>query len=383
MTPDKPGRPGKNIHAFWLFFPAAAILAALAVPLSIFAVFSGTGWPPGLIGAGHGHELIFGFALALIAGYTLGPQPRRVLLPLFVLWLLARITWLLAPDSWAAQLPSPAFALLLAYYVVPRFNAAKKWRNKIAGPLILTLCLMVPGFWLTGLAGPQNLVPAPTQLLHSAVLGLLLLMTFMGGRIIAPAVAGTLEKKGIPLEARVQPRIEGALIVLLISAMGLAMSEVTNRFAGILLLASALLIAVRILRWRVWHCPERPDLLVFATGYLWLAAGAGVSGLHLLSGAPATPALHLITVGALGTLSASVMLRLAWQRASRRPPPGWQVITVAVLLGLSALGRYLAGPTPFASPFWLWLSAGLWCTTYLGVAIQLLALFRAAHKPRK
>lgn len=383
MTSDKSPRSGRNLHAFWLFFPAAALLAALAVPLSIHGVLSGTGWPPGLLGAGHGHELIFGFALALIAGYTLGPQPRRVLATLFTLWLLARVTWLLAPDSWPAQLLSPAFALLLACYVVPRFNAAKKWRNKIAGPLILVLCLMVPGFWLTELVGPEILIPDRTRLLQSAVFGLLLLMTFMGGRIIAPAVGGTLEKKGIPLKARVQPRIEGALIVLLIVAMGLAMGEITERLAGLVLLPAALLIMVRIFRWRLWHCPERPDLLVFSAGYLWLAAGAAVTGTHLLASLPPTPALHLITVGALGTLSASVMLRLAWQRGSRSPPPGWQSISLAVLLGLSAVSRYLAGPTPFASPGWLWLSAGLWCVAYLGVAIQLLILYRPAHNHRK
>lgn len=383
MTSDKSARPAKNIHAFWLFFPAAAILAALAVPLSIHGVLSGTGWPPGLLGAGHGHELIFGFALALIAGYTLGPQPRRILATLFILWLLARITWLLAPGSWPAQLLSPAFALLLARYAVPRFNAAKKWRNRIAGPLILVLCLMVPGFWLTGLVGPDGLIPDRTRLLQSAVLGLLLLMTFMGGRIIAPAVAGTLEKKGISLEARVQPRVEGALLVLLILAMGLAMGSATERLAGAVLLPAAGLVAVRILRWRLWHCPERPDLLVFAAGYLWLAAGAAVTGTHLLAGIPAIPALHLITVGALGTLSASVMLRLAWQRASRRPPPGWQPISLSALIGLSAIFRYLAGPTPFASPGWLWLSAGLWSAAYLGVALQLLMLYRPAHNRRK
>lgn len=383
MTSDKSPRPAKNIHAFWLFFPAAAILAALAVPLSIHGVLSGTGWPPGLLGAGHAHELIFGFALALIAGYTLGPQPRRILAILFILWLLARITWLLAPDSWPAQLLSPAFALLLARYVVPRFNAAKKWRNRIAGPLILALCLMVPGFWLTGVVSPDGLMPDRTRLLQSAVLGLLLLMTFMGGRIIAPAVAGTLEKKDIPLEARVQPRLEGALLVLLILAMGLAMGSATERLAGAVLLPAAGLVAVRILRWRLWHCPERPDLLVFAAGYLWLAAGAAVTGTHLLAGIPAIPALHLITVGALGTLSASVMLRLAWQRASRCPPPGWQPISLSALIGLSAIFRYLAGPTPFASPGWLWLSAGLWSAAYLGIALQLLMLYRPAHNRRK
>lgn len=142
MTSDNSGMPRKNIHAFWLFFPAASLFAALTVPLSVFSVLSGTGWPPGLLGAGHGHELIFGFALALVAGYTLGPQPYRVLTVLFVLWLLARVSWILAPESLAAQLLSPAFALLLARHAIPRFQAAKKWRNRVAGPLILLLCLL-------------------------------------------------------------------------------------------------------------------------------------------------------------------------------------------------------------------------------------------------
>jgi uncharacterized protein involved in response to NO len=375
----------KPVHAFWLFFPAASILATLVVPLSIYAVTSGTGWPAGLLGAGHGHELIFGFALALIAGYTLGPQPRRVLLPLFSLWLLARVAWLTIPDSFIAQILSPAFALLLARYVVPRFNAAKKWRNKVAGPLILLLCVLAPLFWLSGWVTANTNLPVPgrMQLLHSAIIGLLLLMTFMGGRVIAPAVAGTLEKKGVPLEARVQPRIEGALLLLLLAAVLLSLAEPLSVITGLLLLASAALLVVRTLRWRLWHCPERPDLLIFALGYLWLAVGSATIGAHLIAGLPVVPALHLVTVGALGTLSASVMLRLAWQRAHRCPPPAWQVLGLGTLIAAATVARYLAGPVPFSEPGWLWTSAGLWSMSYAGVTVQLLLLVGPAHSRRK
>lgn len=375
----------KPVHAFWLFFPAASILAALVVPLSIYAAMSGTGWPPGLLGAGHGHELVFGFALALVAGYTLGPQPRRVLLPLFSLWLLARVAWLIAPESFIAQALSPAFALLLARYVVPRFNAAKKWRNKIAGPLILLLCVLAPVFWLSGWINTNTNFPVPgrLQLLHSAIIGLMLLMTFMGGRIIAPAVAGTLGKKGIPLEARVQPRIEGALLLLLSTAVMSSLIQPLAILTGLLLLTCAALILVRTFRWRLWHCPERSDLLIFALGYLWLAVGAFTLGAHLIAGRPVVPALHLITIGALGTLSASVMLRLAWQRAHRCPPPAWQVLALGALMAATAIARYIAGPVPFSEPNWLWLSAGLWCLAYSGVTIQLFLLIRPAHSRRK
>ncbi|OJT01394.1 short-chain dehydrogenase [Marinobacter nauticus] len=363
--------PGR-IHAFWLFFPAAALWAAVVVPMSLFAVMSGTGWPPGLLGAGHGHELIFGFALALIAGYTLGPQPWRLLAPLFGLWLAARFSWLLAPEWLLSQLLSPAFALLLAWQVVPRFQAAKKWRNKIAGPLILALCLLALAYALT------DWIPAvltKRSLMEVAILGLMLLMTFMGGRIIAPAVAGTLEKRGIPLEARVQPRIEGALLIVLPLAMICLPFSGTRLISGALLLLAATLIIVRTVRWKLWRCTDRPDLLVLALGYLWLAAGAGATGVHLFTGQSLVPALHLITIGALGTLSGSVMLRLAWQRACRTFPPAWQVLVLASAMAIAAISRYLTGDAPYSQSSLLWLASGVWALAFSGLASQLLALF--------
>src|SRR5690554_7912749 len=113
----------KPMHAFWLFFPAAASWAALVVPLSLFSVLSGTGWPPGLIGAGHGHELVFGFALALIAGYTFVTQTLRIVGRLVGLWLAARVSCLLVSEWQVIELVRCTVALLLARYVVPRFQA--------------------------------------------------------------------------------------------------------------------------------------------------------------------------------------------------------------------------------------------------------------------
>ncbi|MFC4259282.1 NnrS family protein [Marinobacter lacisalsi] len=374
-----------TIQAFRVFFPAASLYAALSVPLSVVAVMSGSGWPPGLLGAGHGHELIFGFALALIAGYTLGPQPPRLMVMLLGLWLVARVSWALVPESWFAQAMSPAFALVLARYVVPRFSAAKKWRNKTAAPLILLICLLAPAFWLASetRAAYPPFAPDPYQLMHSAILGLILLMTFIGGRMIAPAVAGTLDKKGIALEARVQPRLEGALIILLATATILSLTALPPWPTALALLSSSVLIALRTARWKLWHCPERPDLLMLAVGYLWLAIGTAMTGIHLMMEVSVAPALHLVTIGALGTLSTSVMLRLAWQRAHRRPPPPWQVLSVTLLTSIAAVARYLAGPAAFTEPGWLWLSATSWSLAYGLVSMQLFLLLRSPHTARK
>jgi len=369
--------PGKPFHAFWLFFPAASLWAALSVPLSIFSATSG--WPPGFIGAGHGHELIFGFALALVAGYTLGPQPWRVLTPIFLAWCLARAFWLIAPELLVSQALSIAFGLMVARQVVPRFQAAKKWRNKVAGPLILALCLAALAYTLSHYGLP---LPSVRRIMLATIIGLLLLMTFIGGRAIAPAIAGILEKRGIPLNARVQPRIEGALLILLSLSILLMLTPATDRTTGLLLIVSGGLIALRTARWKLWLCGHRPDLLVFGLGYLWLATGSTVIGIALLRGQAPLPAMHLITVGALGTLSCSVMLRQAWQRAHRHFPPRWQVLTFAVSIGLAAITRFSAGTNPYAQTDLLWISAIAWSATYAGVFIQLLLLFRHAQTKR-
>ena len=67
------------------------------------------------------------------------------------------------------------------------------------------------------------------------------------------------------------------LLALLLSFLPVAAPAV-----GLLLLVAGFLIVVRAARWKLWHCRNRPDLLVLALGYLWLAAGAGASGLSLL-----------------------------------------------------------------------------------------------------
>lgn len=373
--------------AFTLFFPLAALLASLAVPLSVWASLSGRGWPAGLIGSGHGFELVFGFALALVAGYTLGPQPARVLYPLVGLWLAARLLRIPFPDNSLSMLLPIAFALLLAWHVVPRFNAAKQWRNRTTAPLLLTLCLL-PSMaalllliWRLSPTLAAALRLDSARLMHAAVLCLLLLMGFIGGRVIAPAAAITLNQRGIELKARLQPRMEGALIILLglaITALlmpGLA-AEYSYPIAGLLLMGTGGVFAVRGLRWQLWKCAARPDLLAFGIGYAWLALGSLASGAAFVSQQHPTAALHLITVGGLGTLSTSVMLRLYFQRTRKTPPPTAWVIGITGLIAIAGVTRYLCGPTPYFQPWLLSLSAASWALAYLLLAALMIRLGR-------
>src|SRR5690606_33192844 len=162
-----------------------------------------------------------------------------------------------------------AFALLLAWHVVPRFRAARQWRNKSTGPLILTLCLL-PLCWLLlmliwhrwpGLAASIDL--NLSRLMHAGVLCLLLLMSFIGGQ------------QGIELRARSQPRLEGAMLILLGLAMVALLVPIlpgsySYPLAGGALMAAGMVLLVRNIRWKLWRCGSRPDLLGFGMGYLLL-----------------------------------------------------------------------------------------------------------------
>lgn len=376
MAEPAPRTPRQPFANAW-FFPAATLYAALVLPWSLAGLLGLLPVPPGLSTPyGHAHELLFGFALAVVAGYLLGPQPPRLTLLLLAAWALARLGWLFWPGGWLAILGAALFATALAWKVVPRFwGAAKKWRNQAVAPLVIVL----------GLASVLGSSLAPwlpgARLLQGTLLALATLLFFMGGRIIAPALAGHAQSRGWNLRARVQPRLEGAGLILLGLAL-IALLMAQARLAGLLLLAAGLVSGLRWLRWLPWRHVRRADLAVLLLGYAWLVIGLLLFGAALLFAAlPLTVALHGITVGALGTLTLAVMARTRllyrFRDANARP---W-IHPAAGLLTLAALARILpflleGNPRP-----WLLAAAGCWSLAYLMLFV-LLWQTRGSVSPR-
>src|SRR5574340_753142 len=134
--------PSARIPHRW-FFPAAAAYAALALPVSVLAMLGMIPAPRAFSHPlGHAHEMLVGFALAVVAGYQLPQIARGRLALMFGLWIAGRVLFVTFPRSVAASLPDVAFALALAAHIAPRlFVAAKKLRN-LALPLVLSaLCV--------------------------------------------------------------------------------------------------------------------------------------------------------------------------------------------------------------------------------------------------
>lgn len=197
-----------------VFFPVATVFAIVVLPASLSAMLGVTPLFPGLASpAGHAHELLFGFALAVVAGNQLGPRPMRTLVVLLASWLLARIAFIAAPTGLVSVASNVLFPALLVYHVAPRLlGSAKKWRNQALPAALLAICASAAALTLT-IAWPSEQRVASRDAIAIAVALFALLLLFMGGRLIAPTVAGQIYRQGGNLEARVQPRIEGALIV--------------------------------------------------------------------------------------------------------------------------------------------------------------------------
>ncbi len=376
-TPRNPvaTAPTRLVTETW-FFPLAAAYGALSVPLFIVGWLGGLPMPPGLLTpAGHAHELLFGFALAVVTGFLVNrASPVRLGL-LLTLWLLARLTFLFDPGGAAAVATNIGFAGLVAMTAAPRFmKAAKKWRNRLIGPMVLAICAAAAIFQLFS-AGDGGF--GLYVVLAEAVVLFALLMVFFGGRLIAPAAAGAIERGGGVLKARVQPRIEGAILLAMIAAALTAPIPALHSAHGLLLILAGLLALVRLGRWQLWRCTQRPDLLCLGLGYAWLGSGLVLLGTARGFDVGLAPgiATHAITVGALGTLTTSIMLR---NRLLRLRVPleraGPVFLAMTLLITTAALARLVGGPL-----HGLMLAAAAWSLALLLLLAQLLWFRHPGH----
>ncbi|ODS91401.1 MAG: hypothetical protein ABS45_11405 [Comamonas sp. SCN 65-56] len=352
--------------SYW--FPVAALYAAIALPWSVLGQLGLLPAPQALqTGLDHAHEMIFGYALAVVAGYTLVPGSGKKSFVLLGVWLAARLAFLLAPLGSLAFVLDALFVLGLAGLVTPIYLRASKWSNRSVGLIIGALAAAALAF--------HALPPlAVHQAVRAAVLLLSMLMFFMGGRILAPAVAGHLRAKGAPIEHVVQPGLEVAVLALLAAGIVcLLLPWPWAARAGVVaLLTAALLTLVRMVRWHFWLCHDKPDLVALLAGYFWLIAGWVLVAWAVLAGHAVSTALHAITVGALGTLTFGVMLRTQMFRAtSDTNHLPWAYAAVALLtlaallrLGASANGALLA------------LAAACWALAYALLFTLLLWLIR-------
>ena len=306
--------------------------------------------------------MLFGFVSALIAGYLLGNVRKHYLISVFSLWLCGRVVEVFSTNVMLINLSYSAFGLIIAFNIAPKFLVAKKWRNRVMAPLIATIgCFPLVSWVLENSTYSVDLYP------HNFVLLISLLMFFMGGRLITPAATRAFADMGIKIPHRVQPKIEAATIVLLLLACLLSVSVSLRQYAGVLSGFAAVLILLRLYRWGIHRLKHRfMDIWALAVGYAWLGLGLLIFSLSLIVNQPVASSLHIITIGGVGTLSTSVILRTM---AKHKQAAKAIYIACIILISIAVLCRFSIHILP---SWWLVLiniTALCWSINYLIVLI--------------
>ncbi|HBV21983.1 MAG TPA: NnrS family protein, partial [Nitrosomonas sp.] len=268
---------------------------------------------------------------------------------------------------WLVLASNAVFAMLLARQLLPRLWVAKKWRNRVLAPLLGLICMLSITISLISQFGHYEIT---RYLLGESVQLFALLMLFMGGRMLAPAIAGEFYRQGMELQARVQPRVEAGLIVTIIAAV--ILTPVSTPVSGILLIISGMLAAIRLFRWQLWHCLARPDLICLGIGYAWLALGLVMLGSAKLSEhIHLNTAIHAITVGALGTLACNVLIRVSLLHVKQYPSRIAHIVVITACMTVAAILRISADFSLYREIL-LAVSATVWSISFFLVFVILL-----------
>jgi uncharacterized protein involved in response to NO len=332
------------------FYLLAGAYATLAVPLWALQY---AGWLPGANILWHAHEMIFGYAFAVIAGFLLTavrawtglPTPTgAALAALAALWLVARaLAFVSLPiAAWADLL----FALAVAWGIGRPLVASGNRRNLFFVALIL------------GLGAAGVLLQSWPQL--GIALGLdavLFVVTVIAGRVIPGFTNNAVPGAGARRHAWMENAALGS-ILLLVAADALQRTELAAGFA----LLAAPLHAARLALWAPLKTLRRPILWILHASYAWIIVHLALRGLAGFGLVPFALGTHALTVGAIGGMTLGMMTRTARGHTARPLVAGRAETAAYALVQLAALARVFVplllpaaslGATMASAVFWI------------------------------
>lgn len=333
----------------------------------------------------HAHEMLFGFAMAALAGFLLTavpeftgqpPMPRRRLQWLVALWLAGRLAFACA-GTLAAWLAALCDLVLLSMLI-----------GSIAGPLwrqpdrrhiafvyaLLALLFTHSGFYFALLAGDDAM---PWLRLAIGVLMALIIVAL--SRISMRLINDILAAQGTETAPYLARPPRRALAIFAIAAYSVGEFLLPgNAVAGWLALAAASAIANLLNDWHIGRALCQRWVLIPYLIYVCMALGYALIGVGRLSGMEATSAgEHLLVVGALGLAILVVMavagrIHSGWGLDHR----GWLPLAAGLLCLATVLRALAEWPAAVIAENGLAASALIWFAAwliYLANAVRILA----------
>lgn len=350
-------------------FLAAVLWAMAGVALPAMGHF------PNAPAPWHAHAMIFGFAGAGFAGYTLSAAPGWSRRPPVAGWPLAVLAglWLLAhpvailPELSALAWVGPAVFVWLAALLAREALAARAPKGAVQSAAAILLALADLAV-LTGHLPPGL-----------AVLGLALLVAGIGGRIVAAFVGNRAHALGLTRRPMPAIFLWGGPVALTLA--GILAATGSTQAAGVTLALAALAETGRMARWPLTAARSDALVAMLVLAYAWLPLALIGLAMERLTDLPVARAdlLHALTAGAVGTLIFAVMARaIAHRHPDRLQAQPLIVAGFALVWGAAALRLPWPGLPVLASSV---LAPGAWTLGWALLLLHLLADLR--HPPRR
>lgn len=335
--------------AFRPFFLGAAIYAVISITL--WGLFWAGNTHLSLLMYGHplwwhSHEMLFGFAGAVIVGFLLtaaqtwtgqtGIKGTKLAF-IFGLWALARVALLVGSPSYVWMIVDCSWVILATIFLAIPIIGAKQWRNLFFIPVLLMFALLNIKYHLMVL----NVIPddvKSTALASLTVIAAIVLV--VGGRVIPFFTSRGTQTATI---ARINGLEYAALIpIWLLLILTLLPMQINPMLFASVCIITALTNFVRFCRWRSDKAIRVPLLwslhgayLSIIIGLVWLGASKVILTLN------ASIAIHLIGIGGIGAMILAMMARVSLGHTGRKLYVGRWMIIAFVALFCSLLSRTL------------------------------------------
>ena len=295
----------------------------------------------------HSHEMIFGYTVAVIAGFLLTavrnwtntPTPSGLpLAGMGALWLIARILPILVAifPRWLIAAADLAFLPTLVTGIAVPLLQNKEKQNLIFLPLLAVL-------WSADLLVHADVLGLAPNLARKGVfLGLdviILVIVIMGGRVIPFFTERALSV--VLKRWRIVEWLSPVSVVLFLLTELFVPDSVTSASLAAL---AACANGARLAGWytpRYWRVPL---LWVLHLGYGWIILGFYLKAGTALGLVPPQFTIHAFTVGGIGVLTLGMMARVSLGHTGRPLKVGAAMTTAFVLINLAAVGRGLLPP---------------------------------------
>ncbi|CAG9196277.1 NnrS protein involved in response to NO [Paraburkholderia sabiae] len=330
----------------------------------------------------HAHEMVFGFAASVVAGFLLtavrawtGMQTTsaRVLAALVLLWLCARVLVWSGPAVPAALVDS-AFLPCVAFVLLRVLMKAGNRRNYFLVPVLLTFAALNVAFHVLTQMGHADLA---LRCIYASAGIVVLLVSVIGARVIpmftSNAIPGFITRRWTWVERIAAPL---TLIALFADAAALPSMAIAT-----LAFAACVVHCARMIGWRSYKVRGPVILLILHVAYAWMPIGFALLGLSALGFVAHSVALHAFTAGVIGGAIIAMITRTARGHTGRPLAADTRDVASYALVTLGSALR-IVGPlvAPAHYQLWIWSAGVCWIAAF---AIYVGAYARPLMRPRE